>query len=495
MAAEPFIKHHLGGEEGFVFPTAGGPVELKVTDDALTPYGGLVPWAAFARKCGIIEQLARTCPHQRRSPNAAKVYDVLQSFILTALVDGRRFSHVGRLREDPTICELFGMDKVVSDDTIRRFLGSLDEAAASAWVAQAAQPLWAALPERLILDWDSTVQTKYGHQQGAEVGYNPTKRGRKSFHPLLAVAAGTRLCPAYRFRSGNSVSASQWQEACMEAQQNLGERRVWLNRGDIGFGQEKIMAWHENAPGAEARPHYLFKLKVTTNLKRALAKIPAHHWQGEESLGLWQVAEAQVQLPSWSARRRIVFARKLQGVVSAQEGGTFWKEHKHEIAIYVTNLPVEQANAWQIMALYRERADAENVFDEIKNQWGFNGFCAQNQRVSALAAQLLLLAYNLWNLFLRLLEPKRHVEAAGGRRWFLLIAARLVRSGRSKGLQVCVQGAWWQQLKEGYERLGRWLALTAPQLAGPTSWELEDAIANRTNSNPKQAKPRSNCGI
>jgi len=111
MAPEPCIKHHLEGEEGFVFPTARGPEELKVTDDALTPYVGLVPWAAFARKCGIIEQLARTCPHQRRSPNAAKVYDVLQSFILTTLVDGRRFSHVGRLREDPTICELFGMDK------------------------------------------------------------------------------------------------------------------------------------------------------------------------------------------------------------------------------------------------------------------------------------------------------------------------------------------------------------------------------------------------
>src|ERR1700742_3942383 len=110
MASRSPAKHHLGGEEGFVFPIAGGPIELKVTDDALTPYGGLVPWAAFARKCGIIEQLASTCPHQRRSPNAAKVYDVLQSFILTVLVDGRRFSHVGRLREDPTICELFGMD-------------------------------------------------------------------------------------------------------------------------------------------------------------------------------------------------------------------------------------------------------------------------------------------------------------------------------------------------------------------------------------------------
>jgi len=141
--------------------------------------------------------------------------------------------------------------------------------------------------------------------------------------------------------------------------------------------------------------------------------------------------------------------------------------------------------------MYRERADAEKVFDEIKNQWGFNGFCAQNQRVSALAAQLLLLAYNLWNLFLRLLEPKRHVEAAGGRRWFLLIAARLLRIGRTKGLQ----GAWWQQLKEGDERLGRWLALTAPQLAGPMSWTLEEPTAHRTNPNRKREKPRSNCGI
>lgn len=34
---------HLEGEEGFAFPTAGGMVRLSVTQDTLTPYGGLVP--------------------------------------------------------------------------------------------------------------------------------------------------------------------------------------------------------------------------------------------------------------------------------------------------------------------------------------------------------------------------------------------------------------------------------------------------------------------
>jgi hypothetical protein len=87
--------------------------------------------------------------------------------------------------------------------------------------------------------------------------------------------------------------------------------------------------------------------------------------------------------------------------------------------------------------------------------------------VSALAAHLLLLVYNLWSLFVRLLEPSRHIEAAGSRRWFLVIAARLVESGRQKTLQVSVQGRWWEALKTGYTRVAQWLAATAPQLKIP----------------------------
>ena len=116
------------------------------------------------------------------------------------------------------------------------------------------------------------------------------------------------------------------------------------------------------------------------------------------------------------------------------------------------------------MELYRKRADAENVFDELKNQWGFDGFCSRKRSINELATRLLLLVYNLWNLFLRLMSPDRHIEAAGGRRWFLLIAALLVQSGRQRVLQICAAGDWWNRLKEGYTRLCRWLEATAPQL-------------------------------
>ena len=161
MQTEAIQTDHPAGEEDFAFRTAGGTVALRATDDALTPYGGLVPWAAFIRHTGIVERLAETCPVKRTSPNAKPVHDILHSFLLTALVDGRRFAHVERLREDPTVAELFGLRSVVGDDTIKRLFGSIEESAGAAWVGQAAAPIWGALPEQPILDWDSTVQTKF----------------------------------------------------------------------------------------------------------------------------------------------------------------------------------------------------------------------------------------------------------------------------------------------------------------------------------------------
>ena len=141
---------HPLGEGDFSFATPGGRVRMSVTKDALTPFGGLVPWAAYTKHIGIIDTMTADCPVQRTSPNAAPVYDVLQSFMLTALTDGRRFSHIERLREDPTIPELFGMESVVGDDTVRRFFKSVDPVLGAEWIARHAKPMWGALPDPIV---------------------------------------------------------------------------------------------------------------------------------------------------------------------------------------------------------------------------------------------------------------------------------------------------------------------------------------------------------
>ena len=60
--------------------------------------------------------------------------------------------------------------------------------------------------------------------------------------------------------------------------------------------------------------------------------------------------------------------------------------------------------------LYRDRADSENPFDELKNQWGWGGFTTRDLARCQLMARFIALIYNWWNLFVRLAEPDRHLR-------------------------------------------------------------------------------------
>ena len=65
--------------------------------------------------------------------------------------------------------------------------------------------------------------------------------------------------------------------------------------------------------------------------------------------------------------------------------------------------------------LYRDRADAENNFDELKNQWGWGGFTTQDLARCRLMARMVAVVYNWWNLFVRLAQPHKHFEAITSR--------------------------------------------------------------------------------
>jgi len=60
---------------------------------------------------------------------------------------------------------------------------------------------------RLIFDLDSTVVTVFGHQAGAEVGYNPRYRGKRSYNPLLCMEANSGYLWDAQLRDGHRLSA------------------------------------------------------------------------------------------------------------------------------------------------------------------------------------------------------------------------------------------------------------------------------------------------
>ena len=471
---EATIAVHPAGEapEGFRFECAGGAVGVRPASDRLTPYGGAAAWSHYLEKIGVVADLAQRFPVPRTSPNATPVADVLQAFMFNCLMGGQRFAPARRVQDDRAVAVILGLKKgrMCGEDAFARMLAKVPQPTARTWLAWSERDLYAALPSAFVADWDSTVNTRYGRQDDVAVGYNPHKPGRGSHHPLLCVVAGTRLALHMEWRPGNTVSATRWIEA-ME--------RVWshpdvpprlkLNRGDIGFAQEKIMAWHEVS--GVPRPKYLFKLKLTANVRRALARIPWPEWTGQPTPGLEQTAETRVQLDGWSCERRILVTRTLTPANPSPQD-VFWGADQEEFGAYVTNLDAAEATPAHGVLAYRKRADAENVFDELKNQWGFAGICSGKGVVTETAARVLLLTYNLWSLFVRvLLAEGRHHEAVTSRDELLVIPAKLVESGRQKTLKLSVGETWWRALSRAYARLQRWLAATAPQLSVQQSFE------------------------
>lgn len=102
--------------------------------------------------------------------------------------------------------------------------------------------------------------------------------------------------------------------------------------------------------------------------------------------------------------------------------------------------------------------------------------------VTELAAQLVLLTYNLWSLFTWLmgLNPSHHSEAIKSRRDFLFLAAQLVESGRQRVVKV----EWWTVLKGCCERLRTWLVSATPQLEA--AGETLRCLARQITENPDE---------
>jgi hypothetical protein len=116
------VSLHLAGEgkDEISLDTLRGKFTITRTDAAMTPYGGLAAWSGFLKHLGLIERLAAHCPVVRTSPNAAPVHEVLHSFLLSALVEGRRFCHVRWLMDDPAVATLMGLERVRGEDALPR---------------------------------------------------------------------------------------------------------------------------------------------------------------------------------------------------------------------------------------------------------------------------------------------------------------------------------------------------------------------------------------
>ncbi len=413
---------------------------------AVTPLGQLPFFIEFLKTGDLFKPWVEDCPLSYTSPNAPGKTDILGTLMLSFLSGHRRYSHITTLRADSVNPKILGMTKVASEDSVRKaFRENADGEASAEWLQshlmRCYEPL---LYEPWILDVDATIKTLYGHQQGAKVGYNPHKPGRPSHVYHTYFAANIRLILDVEVQPGNQTAACYTLPGLWAFLDRL-PRQAWPQflRGDCDWGNEKVMCESEKR-GLD----YLFKLRHTRKVKGLI----------EESFGRsdwvnagqgWQGVEDTLQLSTWTKKRRVIILRReiKGGIVGTEEKGkelgssqlefsfvdALEPVKKYEYQVLITSLKDEILTVAQH---YRDRADAENNFDELKNQWAWGGYTTHDMKRCQIMARINALVYNWWSLFVRLAIPEKHAEAITSRPLLLSAVAKQTKHGGQTTLSI-----------------------------------------------------------
>ena len=211
-------------------------IRVLFTDKNVTAWGGMKLMKDLVDSIGIKEFMGGLNLPQSGSNRGYDPMQIIECFWTSIWIGAGRFSHSAYLRYDKVLQEIFGWKQAPSQSTYSRFFQKFS------WKrnTEVFVPLQKWFVDNLkiknvTLDFDSSVMTRYGEQQGSKVGYNPNKPGRASHHPLLAFIADTRMVANAWLRPGNTAALSNCKAFVDETFEILKDKKVGLVRADSGL--------------------------------------------------------------------------------------------------------------------------------------------------------------------------------------------------------------------------------------------------------------------
>ena len=369
------------------------PRNLTITWNhaGLTHFGGVYFFHEFLRVLQLRHFLAQQLSYPRRNSRYS-VPQMILALVYPIILGLDRIETASFLRSNGTFQYLTGLPSFPDPQTLRRFL------------LQAPHGFWEQLhrvndrllqkfihvPEhrsRLIFDLDSTVVTVFGHQDGAEVGYNPRDRGKRSYNPLLCTEANSSYLWDTELRAGNTGTwdgSVELLDTCFaNVPPDIREVRV---RADAGFG------FHPVFQALEARPaEYAVVARLTPAFRRLLPGLryaPVNR--------NWEMADFEHRSLGWPKPRRFVVARRFISEEETQP--TLFALGRYVYRAWVTNLSLTPAGVWYF---YDGRAAMEPRIGELREDYALRKIPTRSFEANALYLEIIRLAYNLVTAFQR----------------------------------------------------------------------------------------------
>jgi hypothetical protein len=421
-------------------------VKEEFTGKNLTSFGGAGLIRKFFKRHHLKKKIEQQVQIAGRRQCKFSIGGMLISLLYGMFLGYSRPGQMGVLVTDSVFLKIAGFLYFPVQSTVSRFLSGLKVAVAQQIgllnfsLLMQFRKGFQALRE-LTLDLDSHVTSVFGRQQRAAVGYNPKKKGRKSYHTLLCFIGETRDYLAGLFRSGNHHTSYQ---AVPFLKKILGKlpghlKKIRL-RADSGFFSLEFLKFL-----VKRRIEFYVVVPLQPWVQKKVQRLK--DWQ-QVSRGV-EVGEIPYVLAEGITLRMVAIRKVVKGDGAPRKQlrllGGEWATYDYQVI--VTNGPLVAEEVWHF---YNQRACCENFIKEGIYGLGLDKVISHSYGGNYTYFELLMLGYNLMNFFKEEVLNRKKVKPMMQtvRQMIFLVPGRLIRTGREWILKL--EQSWYY--REEFEK-------------------------------------------
>jgi len=299
---------------------------------------------------------------------------------------------------------------------------------------------------KITLDLDSHVICVYGNQQRAALGYNPKKKGRKSYHPLLCFVGETRDYIGGVLRSGKHHSSYKAVDFIKGIIKKIPShiKKIRL-RADSGFFSHELI-------------NYLIKQGIEFTVA-----VPVQLWVQRkiQYISKWKsigwglaVGECSYVINRNTVLRMVVIRQRVRvdEVPRKQLKLLQMEDVKYNYKVILTNSDKVPERVWYF---YNQRACCENFIKEGIYGFGLDRVVSHSYAGNCTWFELVMLGYNLMNLFKEevLNQKKSKAMISTIRENLFLIPGKLVHTARRWVLKLESTWAYRNEYEKALSRI------------------------------------------
>ena len=403
---------------------------FKISFDGgnLSSDGGLLLMKEFMHKFGIPALLREKFKTTDKS-FARKHKDADNLLQIICQILGAYFTDdtADALKNDPVFTSVLEKDTLASQPTLSRFYNRLDEKTIDRLdeinrvILKRAYSIQK--PEHILLDIDTTLLNGYGNQEGVCFNYHYQANG---YHPFICFDSMTGDLIGTQLRGGSDYCCKNvcgfLEPILIEYLTEYPDTAVFL-RGDSGFATDELYSLCETHGTS-----YAIRLKENGVLRKLASEIESEleNLTAENMVDYAvEYGEFLYKAKSWDYPRRVVCK------IEKPAG-----QMLHLYTFVVTNM---DSNPKELIAFYCKRGNMENMIKECKNGFDFGAVSSSTMLVNANRLKIHALAYNIFNLFRRLVLPvimrKDRIDTI--RLKLFKTAVRIVRKARYLFFRLC----------------------------------------------------------